>query len=87
MTFIPLATDDAATARKKLERFLQVYQQEQEAMGVTYGKDQGYTPNPLTTNPGYTPKRRSTDAPGATPTAAPGGTQPAPTNRNIRVKF
>src|SRR5690606_21631841 len=40
MPFIPLATDDAATARKKLVRFKQLYEQEQNAMQETYSRDQ-----------------------------------------------
>jgi hypothetical protein len=42
MPFIPLVTDDAETAKKKLTRFKQLYEQEQQAMLDIYGKDQGY---------------------------------------------
>lgn len=42
MPFIPLATDDRETARKKLVRFKQLYEQEQGAMQAVYSKDQGY---------------------------------------------
>jgi hypothetical protein len=45
--FIPTATDDADTAAKKLKRFIQVYEQESQALGETYSKDQGYKPNPV----------------------------------------
>jgi hypothetical protein len=46
MPFIPLATDDAATAKKKLTRFKQLYEQEQQAMQDMYSRDQGYRSNP-----------------------------------------
>lgn len=55
MPFIPLATDDKETARKKLVRFKQIYEQEQQAYLDTYSKDQGYktpkvpTPTPTST--------------------------------------
>lgn len=42
MPFIPLATDDAETARKKLVRFKQVYEQEANALATAYGPDAGY---------------------------------------------
>lgn len=42
MPFIPLATDDAETARKKLVRFKQVYEQEANALSSAYGPDAGY---------------------------------------------
>lgn len=42
MPFIPLVTDDAATAKKKLTRFKQLYEQEQQAMQDVYSKEQGY---------------------------------------------
>lgn len=45
--FIPTATDDATTAAKKLRRFIQVYEQENQALQQTYSKDQGYKPNPV----------------------------------------
>lgn len=47
MPFIPLATDDAVTAKKKLGLFKQEYLREQEAINQAYSKDQGYTPSPL----------------------------------------
>lgn len=47
MPFIPLVTDDAATAAKKLRRFIDIYQQENNALGETYSKAQGYKPNPV----------------------------------------
>lgn len=46
MPFIPLATDDKATVRKKLVRFKQLYEQEQQALQDTYSKDQGFKANP-----------------------------------------
>jgi hypothetical protein len=46
--FIPSATDDQDTAAKKLKRFIQVFEQENQAMGDTYSKQQGYRPSPLT---------------------------------------
>jgi hypothetical protein len=49
MPFIPLATDDAVTAGKKLRRFIDIYQQETNALGETYSKAQGYKPNPILT--------------------------------------
>lgn len=42
LPFIPLPTDDKETARKKLVRFKQIYEQEQQAYLDTYSKDQGY---------------------------------------------
>lgn len=55
MPFIPLATDDKETARKKLVRFKQIYEQEQQAYLDTYSKDQGYktpkVPTPTPTSP------------------------------------
>lgn len=47
MPFIPLASDDAGTAKKKLERFLQLYRQEQAAFASVYSRDQGYKPSPI----------------------------------------
>jgi hypothetical protein len=46
--FIPTATDDAVTVAKKLKRFIQVYEAENQAMGDVYSKAQGYRPSPLT---------------------------------------
>jgi hypothetical protein len=45
--FVPLATDDRATAEKKLQRFISVYQQETDALAQTYSKEQGYRENPI----------------------------------------
>lgn len=42
LPFIPLPTDDKDTARRKLVRFKQIYEQEQQAYLDTYSKDQGY---------------------------------------------
>jgi len=47
MPFVPLATDDAETARKKLGLFKQEYLREQEAINQTYSEDQGYDPSPI----------------------------------------
>lgn len=47
MPFIPLITDSADTAKKKLQRFVQVYEQEQQALNDTYSKEQGYRPSPV----------------------------------------
>lgn len=47
MPFIPLATDNAATVEKKLKRFMDVYQQETDALAQTYSKEQGYRENPI----------------------------------------
>ena len=47
MPFIPLATDDTATAVKKLQRFVQLYEQEQQALSDTYSKGQGFKPSPV----------------------------------------
>lgn len=55
MPFIPLATDDAATARKKLTRFKQLYEQEQQAMQDMYSRDQGYRANPAPQKAGDRP--------------------------------
>jgi hypothetical protein len=62
MPFIPLATDDAATARKKLVRFKQIYEQEQQAYLDTYSKDQGYKTPKVPGSQGP-----SANAPGAAP--------------------
>jgi hypothetical protein len=45
--FIPTPTDDADTAKKKLRRFVQVYQAEVDALSDTYSKEQGFKPNPM----------------------------------------
>ena len=47
LPFIPLATDDKATAQKKLKRFKEIYAEENNAMGEIYSKEQGYRPSPL----------------------------------------
>ena len=49
LPFIPLATDDNATATKKLTRFKQIYEQETQALGETYNKANGYRDSPLLT--------------------------------------
>lgn len=49
MPFIPLTTDDAPTAAKKLRRFMDIYQQETNALGEMYGEAQGYKPSPMLT--------------------------------------
>ncbi len=46
MPFIPLATDDNKTVIKKLTRMRNIAAQEQTGLTETYGKDQGYLPNP-----------------------------------------
>jgi hypothetical protein len=60
MPFIPLVTDDNATARKKLVRFKQIYEQEQQAYLDAYSKDQGYktpkVPTPVPATTGSIPK-------------------------------
>jgi hypothetical protein len=47
LPFIPQATDSAETASKKLKRFIEIFQQEQDALGQTYSKDAGYKPSPV----------------------------------------
>jgi len=60
LPFIPLPTDDNATARKKLVRFKQIYEQEQQAYLDAYSKDQGYktpkVPKPVSATTGSSPK-------------------------------
>jgi hypothetical protein len=46
MPFIPTASDDAATVKKKLERLKLEIDNESKAMGEFYGKDQGYRAPP-----------------------------------------
>jgi hypothetical protein len=46
MPFIPLATDDNLTVIKKLTRMRNIAAQDQMGLTETYGKDQGYLPNP-----------------------------------------
>jgi hypothetical protein len=45
--FIPLITDDNATALKKLRRMKTILEGEQKGLTETYSKDQGYLPNPV----------------------------------------
>lgn len=45
--FIPLVTDSPEVAAQKLERFVQIYEQEAEALGEIYSKGQGYRPSPV----------------------------------------
>lgn len=45
--FIPLITDDNATALKKLKRMKTIIEGEQKGLTETYSKDQGYIPNPV----------------------------------------
>lgn len=45
--FIPLITDDNATALKKLKRMRTILEGEQKGLTETYSKDQGYVPNPV----------------------------------------
>jgi hypothetical protein len=47
MPFIPLPTDDAVTAKKKIRRFAQVFKEEADLYASTYGKEQKYRENPL----------------------------------------
>lgn len=61
MPFIPLATDDNPTAIKKLTRFKQLYEQEQQAFADTYSKDQGYRPSP-TKSAGGAPSKTANGA-------------------------
>lgn len=42
--FIPLATDDAETAKKKVKRFIQVYREEIDNTKSMYGPDAGFKP-------------------------------------------
>lgn len=56
MPFIPLATDDNATAIKKLKRMREVTASEQLGLTETYGQDQGYKPNPLVSKPTAAPE-------------------------------
>jgi hypothetical protein len=62
LPFIPLPTDDKETARKKLVRFKQIYEQEQQAYLDTYSKDQGYkTPKVPTAAPSKQPAMSTED--------------------------
>lgn len=47
MPFIPLATDDPETIKKKLQRFIQIYRQETDFMGEQYSPSQGYKASPV----------------------------------------
>jgi hypothetical protein len=47
MPFIPLATDDAVTVKKKLARLKTELTNESQALQQTYSKDQGYKPSPV----------------------------------------
>lgn len=42
--FIPTEKDDPETARKKLRRFIQVYQEEMNALQTAYSREAGYKP-------------------------------------------
>jgi hypothetical protein len=53
--FIPLPTDDNATVIKKLTRMRNIAAQEQTGLTETYGKDQGYAPNPTVGKAGGAP--------------------------------
>ncbi|WP_371435401.1 hypothetical protein [Polaromonas sp.] len=44
--FIPAASDDAAPAKKKLQRFKEIYEEEAGLLSQTYGADQGYKESP-----------------------------------------
>jgi hypothetical protein len=46
MPFIPQATDDAATAKKKLTRLMLEIDNESKALNDIYSKEQGYKPAP-----------------------------------------
>ena len=60
MPFIPLATDDNATVIKKLTRMRNLAAQDQTGLTETYGKDQGYQPNPVTNkNSGTSPSAQA----------------------------
>lgn len=63
--FIPTPTDDRATAEKKLQRFVQVYEQEVAGMRETYSRDQGYRPSPALER-------------GSAPQPSAGGARPLP---------
>lgn len=47
MPFIPLATDDAPTALKKLKRLRDIVASEQQGLSEIYSPDQGYRANPI----------------------------------------
>jgi hypothetical protein len=56
MPFIPLATDDAVTALKKLQRLKLEVNNETSAMRDIYSKDQGYKENPILNKPSVSEK-------------------------------
>lgn len=56
LPFIPLATDDNATAVKKLKRMREIAAADQLGLTETYGQDQGYKPNPLVSKPTSAPE-------------------------------
>jgi len=56
LPFIPLATDDNATAVKKLKRMREIAAADQLGLTETYGQDQGYKPNPLVSKPSAAPE-------------------------------
>jgi hypothetical protein len=56
LPFIPLATDDNATAVKKLKRMREIAAADQLGLTETYGQDQGYKPNPLVSKPAAAPE-------------------------------
>jgi hypothetical protein len=56
LPFIPLATDDNATAVKKLKRMREIAAADQLGLTETYGQDQGYKPNPLVSKPTAAPE-------------------------------
>lgn len=62
--FIPLSTDDAETAVKKLKQMRKIALGEQEGLTATYSKEQGYRPNPISggDKPAGNPHAEKTDA-------------------------
>ena len=62
--FIPLSTDDAKTAVKKLKQMRKIALGEQEGLTATYSKEQGYRPNPISggDKPAGNPHAEKTDA-------------------------
>lgn len=56
LPFIPLATDENATAVKKLKRMREIAAADQLGLTETYGQDQGYKPNPLVSKPTAAPE-------------------------------
>jgi hypothetical protein len=45
--FIPSASDKPEVAKKKLARFLEIYEEEAGLLGQTYGRSQGYRESPV----------------------------------------